>query len=93
VKPAGQIASTEPTALEEAVHAFRAARRLDAEDVLGSGLRLALLGAEASGRAMSLAYVRSLFDEYAIRFDRHLRQGLAYRGPELLHGAVRRAAA
>jgi len=87
----GQIASTEPNALEEAVHAFRAARRLDAEDVLGSGLRLALLGAEASGRAMSLAYVRSLFDEYAIRFDRHLRQSLAYRGPELLHGAVRRA--
>jgi predicted TPR repeat methyltransferase len=40
---------------------------------------------------MSPAYVRELFDEYAVRFDRHLRQSLAYRGPELLHDAVRRA--
>jgi hypothetical protein len=87
----GQVASTEPAARQEAIHAFQAARRLDPDDVLGSGLRLALLGAEDPGRAMSLAYVRSLFDEYAIRFDRHLRQSLAYRGPELLHDAVRRA--
>jgi predicted TPR repeat methyltransferase len=86
-----QIAATEPAALQEAIHAFQTARRLDPADVLGSGLRLALLGAEASDRAMSLGYVRSLFDEYAIRFDRHLRQSLAYRGPELLHDAVRRA--
>jgi predicted TPR repeat methyltransferase len=87
----GERAATEPAAFQEAIHAFRAARRLDPEDVLGSGLRLALLGAEDPGRAMSPAYLRSLFDEYAIRFDRHLRQSLAYRGPELLHDAVRRA--
>jgi predicted TPR repeat methyltransferase len=80
-----------PSAREEAVAAFSAARRSDAQDVLGAGVKLALLGAEEPGRAMSTAYVRSLFDEYAIRFDRHLRQSLAYRGPELLHDAVRRA--
>jgi len=88
-----QIAAAEPggPARAEAIGAFAAARRLDPEDVLGAGLRLALLGAEDPGTAMTPAYVRSLFDEYAIRFDRHLRQGLGYRGPELLHSAVRRA--
>jgi predicted TPR repeat methyltransferase len=88
-----QIARAEPggAAREEAVAAFTTARRLDPVDVLGAGLRLALLGAEKPDGAMSPAYVRSLFDEYAIRFDRHLRQGLGYRGPELLHDAVRRA--
>jgi predicted TPR repeat methyltransferase len=88
-----QIARAEPggPARADAIAAFTAARRLDPEDVLGAGLRLALLGAEDPGTAMSPAYIRSLFDEYAIRFDRHLRQGLGYRGPELLHGAVRRA--
>ena len=88
-----QIARAEPggAAREEAVAAFTKARRLDPVDVLGAGLRLALLGAEKPDGAMSPAYVRSLFDEYAIRFDRHLRQGLGYRGPELLHDAVRRA--
>lgn len=40
---------------------------------------------------MAPAYVRALFDEYAIRFDRHLVQSLKYRGPALLHDAVRRA--
>ena len=79
------------TARTEAVAAFATARRLDPEDVLGAGLRLALLGEADQHGAMSPAYVRSLFDEYAIRFDRHLRQGLRYRAPELLHGAVRRA--
>lgn len=86
-----QMIATEPAAREEALAAFAAARRLDPDDVLGAGIRLALLGAENPERAMSAGYVRSVFDEYAIRFDRHLRQGLAYRGPELLHDAVRRA--
>ncbi|NNM70921.1 class I SAM-dependent DNA methyltransferase [Enterovirga aerilata] len=86
-----KLAERDETSRDEAVAAFSAARRFDPDDGLGAGVRLALLGAEEPRRAMSAAYVRSLFDEYAIRFDRHLRQSLAYRGPELLHDAVRRA--
>jgi predicted TPR repeat methyltransferase len=34
-------------------------------------------------------YVRNLFDDYAERFDSHLVGELAYRGPELVHAAVK----
>jgi len=34
--------------------------------------------------------VRALFDEYAPRFETHLRETLAYRGPELLLAALER---
>jgi predicted TPR repeat methyltransferase len=76
---------------EEALAAYREALRLEPGDSLGAGLRLAALGALEPAGAMSPDYVRALFDEYAVRFDRHLRRSLAYRGPELLHDAVRRA--
>ncbi len=76
---------------EEAVAAFRRALGHDPEDRLGAGIRLALLGAAEPATAMSAGYVRELFDGYAIRFDRHLRQGLGYRAPEILLDAVRRA--
>jgi predicted TPR repeat methyltransferase len=75
---------------EAARAAFVEALRLDPEDRLGAGLRLAQLGAGAPDRAMSPAYVRQLFDDYAIRFDRHLVKSLHYRAPALLHDAVRR---
>lgn len=75
----------------EAIGAFQAARRLDEDDTLGAGVRLAGLGAADPVHAMSEAYVRALFDEYAIRFDRHLVEGLKYRAPELLRDALRRA--
>jgi predicted TPR repeat methyltransferase len=35
--------------------------------------------------------VRALFDDYAPKFDRHLTRSLAYRGPELIADALRRA--
>ncbi|UDQ90482.1 methyltransferase domain-containing protein, partial [Xanthobacter autotrophicus] len=48
--------------------------------------------AEGAGEGvMSAAYVRTLFDQYADRFDTALREKLAYRGPELLLEAVRAA--
>ena len=76
---------------DEAAAAFGRAAALDPEDVLGAKVRLAQLGIGDPASAMSPAYIRELFDEYAIRFDRHLRKSLAYRGPELLHDAVLRA--
>jgi predicted TPR repeat methyltransferase len=75
----------------EAVDAFQAARQLDEEDTLGAGVRLAGLGAAEPSGAMSESYVRTLFDEYAIRFDRHLVEGLHYQAPALLRHALRRA--
>lgn len=78
---------------EGAAQAFARALALDPADQLGAGLRLARLGAAPAQGAMSAAYVRTLFDQYADRFDTALRNKLAYRGPELLLDAVTRACA
>jgi len=72
---------------DEAIAAFRQARDADTEDRHGASLRLMQLGAEnLSG--MPPGYVRSLFDQYAPRFEKALVDDLCYRGPELLFRAV-----
>lgn len=76
---------------DEARRAFERALAADPEDRLGAGLRLARLRVGDPLRAMNPGYVRALFDDYAIRFDRHLVRSLKYRGPDLLHAAARRA--
>jgi predicted TPR repeat methyltransferase len=69
--------------------AFARAQAADPEDVHGAALRLARL--ETPGPdAMSAGYVRTLFDQYATRFDAAL-ENLAYRGPTLLLAALGRA--
>jgi predicted TPR repeat methyltransferase len=73
-----------------AVAAFESALALDPQDRCGAALHLAQLGAADSARAMSSAYVRTLFDQYAPRFDGAL-EALAYRGPQLLLDAAMRA--
>lgn len=75
----------------EAIAAFQRALALDPEDGLGARLRLAALGIGPPEEAMQQGYVRALFDDYAPRFERQLVRSLAYRGPGLLHDAVRRA--
>lgn len=77
----------------EAEAAFRAALERDPADALGAGLALARLGKADAASAMSAAYVTALFDQYAPRFDKALREGLAYRGPELIADAIARVAA
>jgi predicted TPR repeat methyltransferase len=81
---------------EAAITAFRRALKLDPEDRLGAGLRLARLKARkaphAMSRVMSPAYVRTLFDQYAGRFDRELVEALHYSGPALLAAALARTA-
>lgn len=72
---------------ERAIEAYRQAVAADAEDRHGARLRLIRLGAEPLGE-MSAAYVRSLFDQYAPKFDSALRGELRYRGPEILLQAV-----
>ncbi len=81
---------------EAAIAAFRRALKLDPEDRLGAGLRLARLKARkaprAMSRVMSAAYVRTLFDQYAGRFDRELVEALHYSGPALLAAALEKTA-
>lgn len=78
---------------DDAASALRRAVELDPDDLLGVRLDLARLGAVAPEAAITPGYVRALFDDYALRFDRHLVKNLNYRGPELVHDAVRSACA
>ena len=72
---------------DAAVSAFQKAQASDANDRHGAGLRLMRLGAEpVSG--MPQAYVQTLFDQYAPRFESSLVDELGYRGPKLLFRAV-----
>src|SRR4051794_10874115 len=72
---------------EPAVAAFGKTRAAAPDDRHGAGLRLMLLGAEKLA-AMPPAYVRSLFDQYAPKFEAALVGDLGYRGPALLFKAV-----
>lgn len=72
-----------------AADAFARALTLDPDDELGAGLHLARLGAAAAPASAPAAYIRSLFDQYAGRFETHLVEKLAYRGPQLLRSALR----
>lgn len=76
---------------EAAVAAFRRALDIEPEDALGVRVDLARLGALPPDQAITDGYVRALFDDYAPRFDRHLTKNLAYRGPDLIADALRRA--
>jgi predicted TPR repeat methyltransferase len=72
---------------EAAISAFRKAQMSDPEDRHGAGLRLTLLAVEPLSN-MPPAYVRTLFDQYAPRFESSLVGDLGYRGPALLFKAV-----
>jgi predicted TPR repeat methyltransferase len=72
---------------DAAVSAFQKAQASDANDRHGAGLRLMRLGAEPV-TGMPQAYVQTLFDQYAPRFESSLVDELGYRGPALLFKAV-----
>ncbi|WP_296572426.1 methyltransferase domain-containing protein [Phreatobacter sp.] len=76
-----------------AAAAFRQALDRDPTDTLGAQLMLARLGEVGAAGAMTPAYVTALYEDYAPRFEQALREGLAYRGPEILLEAVTRACA
>ncbi len=77
--------------LDDATAAYRAALEHDPADASGASLRLARLAGAAPASAPR-AYVKTLFDQYAPKFDRHLVAALAYRGPDILRDVVARAA-
>lgn len=67
-----------------AVAAFGRAAALDPAGQLGADLRLAALSAAPMPAAMSADYVRTLFDDYAPRFDTALVERLGYAAPARL---------
>ncbi len=75
-----------------AAEALRASLAADPADALGAAGRLALLGEGEPPHDLPRAYVARLFDDYAQRFDRHLLEELAYRGPALIAAAIDAAA-
>src|SRR3954470_8772555 len=70
-----------------AVSAFRDALVSDPHDRNGAGLRLMRLAA-AGLDAMPPIYVRTLFAQFASKFEASLTGDLSYRGPALLFEAV-----
>jgi predicted TPR repeat methyltransferase len=74
---------------EGARGAFERARAADPEDRHGAAMRLARLGGADPATQALHGYVRTLFDQYAPRFDRALAD-LSYSAPEKLHEAVTR---
>ena len=72
---------------DKAVAAFREALQSDPDDRHGASLHLMRLGAEQISD-MPKAYVQSLFDQYAPRFEHALINDLGYRAPSLLFKAV-----
>jgi predicted TPR repeat methyltransferase len=67
--------------------AFEKAKAADSEDRQGAALRLARLGGADPATQALHGYVRTLFDQYAPRFDRAL-EDLKYAAPDMLRGAV-----
>ncbi|BAM86728.1 conserved hypothetical protein [Bradyrhizobium oligotrophicum S58] len=72
---------------DQAIAAFQNARAADPDDRHGAGVRLMQLGA-APLADMPKAYVQSLFDQYAPRFEAELIERLNYRAPAILFKAV-----
>jgi predicted TPR repeat methyltransferase len=72
---------------EGARAAFDKAKAADPEDRHGAGLQLARLGGADPATEALHGYVRTLFDQYAPRFDRALAD-LSYAAPVLLRDAV-----
>jgi len=62
--------------------------RLDPEDRFGAQLKLASLGLTETPDAPPAAYVESLFDDFAPRFETALVERLDYHAPQLLAGAI-----
>jgi predicted TPR repeat methyltransferase len=72
---------------KEAIEYYRQAIVLDPEDRQGAMLKIQLLGAPAS--TLPHAFVETLFDQYATRFDAHLQGALAYDVPRALYELLR----
>lgn len=75
-------------AIVQAAEAWQMALKLDPLDRPGVSLKLHLIGAGPEIAAPPSAFVETLFDQYAEKFDHALVTTLDYRVPELLHAAI-----
>lgn len=75
----------------QAGQAWRRVVALDPEDALGAGARLDLLSGEPVSESLPSAFVETLFDQFAPRFDAALTGKLAYRAPQLIVDALDQA--
>ncbi|HRQ61339.1 MAG TPA: methyltransferase domain-containing protein [Alphaproteobacteria bacterium] len=75
--------------VSEAQGAFQQALSLDPIDRLGAAVKLRMITGDTSGDPLPAGYVKSLFDEYAPRFDAHLQNDLDYGVPSLMYKAVK----
>ena len=71
-----------------AAEAWRMALKLDPDDRLGAALKLDLAGQGGELASMPPAFVETLFDQYAQKFEDSLVGKLDYRAPDLLLDAV-----
>ncbi|MDX2141818.1 MAG: methyltransferase domain-containing protein [Rhodospirillaceae bacterium] len=71
-----------------AVAAFRAYLALEPADSMGARARLAQLGEVSATEELPRAYVERLFDQYAVRFDQSLLEGLKYTGPRQIRDTL-----
>ncbi|WP_127595649.1 methyltransferase [Nitratireductor alexandrii] len=79
--------------LTGAAGAWTEALRLDPSDRMGASLKLCLIGAAQGIETAPAAFVETLFDQYADRFDMSLVEKLGYRVPDLIAGALSRLGA
>ena len=75
---------------EKATPAWRQAITLDPGDPFGATLKLDLYREVPVAETMPTAFVETLFDQYAPRFETSLLEKLEYHGPDLLMGLLRR---
>lgn len=73
---------------DDAVAAFAAYLVRDPEDTMGATIRLALLGAAPQPDRLPDAYIKTLFDQYAPRFEESLVGRLSYEAPFHLREAL-----
>lgn len=72
----------------EAAEAWAHAVTLDPSDPLGAAINRDLLRAVPIAETMPAAFVETLFDQYAPRFETSLCEKLGYRGPALILQAL-----
>lgn len=75
----------------QAERAWRRVLALDADDALGAGARLDLLSGQPVSESLPAAFVETLFDQFAPRFDASLTGRLGYCAPQLIGDALDQA--
>ncbi|KAA5804057.1 methyltransferase domain-containing protein [Alkalicaulis satelles] len=74
-----------------AASAWRRALEADPRDRFGARARLDLMSGAPVSESLPPAYVETLFDQYAPRFDASLTGSLSYRGPQIVMEVLGRA--